>query len=42
MIPYDDPALFDSTVERFFREPFVQRDRVKDFASSMQAMEASE
>jgi pimeloyl-ACP methyl ester carboxylesterase len=37
MVPYDDPALFDATVERFFRTPFVRRDRVKDFVKSLEA-----
>jgi len=42
MIPYDDPALFDATVERFFREPFVEKDRLKDFFKSYDAMKASQ
>jgi hypothetical protein len=41
MVPYDDPALFNVTVERFFREPFVKRDRVKDFLKSFEAMQKS-
>ena len=41
MVPYDDPELFNSTVDRFFRTPFVKRDRVKDFLKSYQAMEES-
>jgi pimeloyl-ACP methyl ester carboxylesterase len=41
MVPYDDPALFNATVERFFREPFVKRDRVKDFLKSFEAMQKS-
>ncbi len=28
MIPYDDPALFNAAVDRFFRTPFVKTDRV--------------
>jgi hypothetical protein len=24
MVPYDDPALFNATVDRFFREPFAK------------------
>ena len=40
MIPYDDPALFNSTVERFFRTPFVKKDRVKDFLKSFEALKA--
>lgn len=42
MVPYDDPALFDATVERFFREPFVKKDRVQGFTKSLEAMKASE
>ena len=41
MVPYDDPALFNATVERFFRTPFVKRDRIKDFLTSYEAMTAS-
>jgi pimeloyl-ACP methyl ester carboxylesterase len=29
-VPYDDPKVFNDTVERFFRERFVKKDRVKD------------
>jgi pimeloyl-ACP methyl ester carboxylesterase len=39
MVPYDDPALFNATVERFFRAPFAKKDRVKDLIKSLQAME---
>ncbi len=28
MVPYDDPALFNAAVDRFFRTPFVKTDRV--------------
>lgn len=41
MIPYDDPHLFNSTVERFFRAPFVKKDRIKDLLKSMEAQKAS-
>ena len=41
MIPYDDPTLFNATVERFFREPFARKDRVKDFFKSFQAMQTA-
>ena len=41
MVPYDNPALFNATVERFFRTPFVKRDRIKDFLTSYEAMTAS-
>jgi len=39
MLPYDDPELFDMTVDRFLRTAFVKKDRVKDFLKSYQAME---
>jgi pimeloyl-ACP methyl ester carboxylesterase len=42
MIPYDEPALFNATVERFFREPFAKKDRVRDLFKSLQAMRASQ
>ena len=42
MVPFDQPALFNSTVDRFFREPFVKKDRVKDLFKSAEAMQASE
>jgi pimeloyl-ACP methyl ester carboxylesterase len=35
MIPYDDPATFNGTVERFFATPFVKRDRFKDVMASL-------
>jgi pimeloyl-ACP methyl ester carboxylesterase len=41
-VPYDEPALFNATVERFFRAPFVKKDRVNDMIKSFQAMAASE
>ena len=42
MIPYDDPALFNGTVERFFRAPFVKKDRIKDMLKSYEALETSQ
>jgi pimeloyl-ACP methyl ester carboxylesterase len=42
MIPYDDPERFDATVERFFRAPFVKKDRIKDFLKSYKALKASQ
>jgi pimeloyl-ACP methyl ester carboxylesterase len=41
MIPYDDPATFNATVERFFRTPFVKRDRVGDMLKSLEKLRAS-
>jgi pimeloyl-ACP methyl ester carboxylesterase len=36
MVPYDDAALFNATVERFLRTPFVKKDRVQDFMKSFE------
>jgi pimeloyl-ACP methyl ester carboxylesterase len=35
MIPYDDPATFNATVDRFFSTPFVKRDRLGDVMKSI-------
>ena len=40
-VPYDDPALFNATVERFFRAPFVKKDRIADALKSWEALKAS-
>ena len=40
MIPFDDPARFNAAIERFLRDPFVKRDRIKDFLKSYEAMQA--
>lgn len=42
MVPYDDPGLFDATVDRFFRTAFVNKDRIKDFLKSYQVVENSQ
>ena len=35
MVPFDEPEAFNATVDRFFRTPFVKKDRVADmFACS--------
>jgi pimeloyl-ACP methyl ester carboxylesterase len=41
MVPFDDPALFNSTVDRFLRTPFVKRDRIKDLLPSLEKMRAA-
>ena len=41
MIPYDDPATFNATVERFLRTPFVKIERIKDTMASLEKMKAS-
>ena len=39
MVPYDDPELFNATVQRFLDKPFVKKDRIKDMeASGMKLM----
>ena len=35
MIPFDNAALFNATVERFLRTPFVKRDRIKDLVETI-------
>ena len=40
MIPYDDPATFNATVERFFATPFVKRDRLIDVLRTLSKMVA--
>jgi len=42
MIPFDDPATFNAAVDRFFRTPFVKKDRVKDTMSSLEKLRASQ
>lgn len=42
MIPYDEPARFNAAVERFFRTPFVKRDRIKDMLKSFEALKAAQ
>lgn len=41
MIPYDDPKRFNAIVERFFRQPFAKKDRIKDMLKSYEALKAS-
>ncbi len=40
-VPYDDAALFNAVVERFFRAPFVKKDRVGDALKSWEALKTS-
>jgi len=42
MIPFDDPATFNATVEKFFRAPFTTIDRVNDTMKSLEKMRASQ
>jgi pimeloyl-ACP methyl ester carboxylesterase len=41
MVPFDDPFSFNATVERFFRTPFVKRDRINDALKSLEKLRAS-
>ena len=38
LIPFDDPASFNATVERFFRTPFVKKHRINDTVKSLEKM----
>ena len=40
-IPYEDPATFNATVDRFFRAPFVSIDRVPDTMKVFDKMHAA-
>ena len=42
MIPFDDPPTFNATVDRFFRRPFVKKDRVGDLMKSLEKLRAAE
>jgi hypothetical protein len=39
-IPFDDPALFNGTIDRFLRTRFVKKDRIKDFSESFRKRRA--
>jgi len=38
MAPIDDPVLFNSTVDRFLRTPFVKKDRINDLMKSLEKL----
>jgi pimeloyl-ACP methyl ester carboxylesterase len=42
MVPFDDPVAFNAAVERFFRTPFVKKDRVNDTMKSLEKLRAAE
>jgi pimeloyl-ACP methyl ester carboxylesterase len=42
MIPIDDPELFNTTVDRFFRTPFEKKDRIKDLIKTVQRLMAEQ
>lgn len=35
-VPYDDPKLFNDTVDRFLKTPFRKRDRIADLTASIE------
>jgi len=41
MVPFDEPELFNSTVDRFFRTHYVKKDRIKDLMKSVEALKVS-
>jgi pimeloyl-ACP methyl ester carboxylesterase len=41
MVPFDDPTHFNATIDRFFRDPFVKKDRIRDMANSYEKLKAS-
>jgi pimeloyl-ACP methyl ester carboxylesterase len=40
MIPYQRSADFNAVIHRFFRQPFVKKDRIKDFEAGLKEVEA--
>jgi pimeloyl-ACP methyl ester carboxylesterase len=40
MVPFDEPAAFNAAVDRFFRIPFVKKDRVTDMFKSLERLRA--
>lgn len=41
MVPFDDPELFNTTIERFLSTPFVKQDRIADLMKSYEKMNAA-
>jgi pimeloyl-ACP methyl ester carboxylesterase len=39
-VPYDDPKLFNETVDRFLNTPFKKRDRIAELAASLEKIAA--
>jgi len=42
MVPFDEPAAFNEAVDRFFRTPFVKKDRVADMFKSLERLRAAQ
>jgi len=41
MVPFDDAPHFNAVVDRFFRDPFAKKDRIKDMVNSYEKLKAS-
>lgn len=41
-IAYDDPVLFNSTVERFLETPYIKKDRIEDLVKSFDKIAAEQ
>ena len=41
LMPFDDAASFNATVERFFATPFVRKNRIRDTFTSLKALRGS-
>ena len=41
MMPFDDPAVFNAAVDRFFRTPFVKKVRLTDMFKSLEKQRAA-
>lgn len=41
MVPFDDPVMFNTTVERFLSKPFVKKDRIQDLIKSLEKMRSN-
>jgi len=42
MIPFDDPVLFNATVERFLRTPFRKVEMLNDTVKSLEIMRTAQ
>jgi pimeloyl-ACP methyl ester carboxylesterase len=40
LVPFDNPELFNGTVERFLMTPFVKKDRIQDAMKSLEKLQA--
>ena len=40
MVPFDNPELFNGTIERFLATPFVKKDRIPDTMKSLEKLQA--